>query len=84
MVGQSSCGKCKRLLMIVGLERRTDGEIEIDSKVITKTSLAYCDATLVCHVYLMIPQTTSSALLPYAGQYRSGCSLVKDNVKAAR
>ena len=57
-VGPSGCGKSTMLRMIAGLETITDGEIEIDSKVINNISPADRDVAMVFQNYALYPHMT--------------------------
>ena len=50
-VGPSGCGKSTMLRMVAGLETITDGDIEIDSKVINNVSPADRDVAMVFQNY---------------------------------
>ena len=64
-VGPSGCGKSTMLRMIAGLETITDGEIEIDSKVINNISPADRDVAMVFQNYALYPHMTVRGNMAY-------------------
>lgn len=64
-VGPSGCGKSTMLRMVAGLENITDGEIEIDNRVINKVSPADRDVAMVFQNYALYPHMTVRGNMAY-------------------
>ena len=57
-VGPSGCGKSTLLRMVAGLEKITDGQIQIDGKLINDVSPADRDVAMVFQNYALYPHMT--------------------------
>ena len=64
-VGPSGCGKSTLLRMVAGLEKITDGQIEIDGKLINDVSPADRDVAMVFQNYALYPHMTVRGNMSY-------------------
>ncbi len=64
-VGPSGCGKSTLLRMIAGLEKITDGDINIDDKLINDVSPADRDVAMVFQNYALYPHMTVRGNMSY-------------------
>ena len=64
-VGPSGCGKSTLLRMVAGLEKITDGQIQIDGKLINDVSPADRDVAMVFQNYALYPHMTVRGNMSY-------------------
>ena len=64
-VGPSGCGKSTLLRMVAGLEKITDGQIQIDEKLINDVSPADRDVAMVFQNYALYPHMTVRGNMSY-------------------
>ena len=64
-VGPSGCGKSTLLRMVAGLEKITDGQIQIDDKLINDVSPADRDVAMVFQNYALYPHMTVRGNMSY-------------------
>ena len=79
-VGPSGCGKSTMLRMVAGLETITEGDIEIDSKVINNVSPADRDVAMVFQNYALYPHMTVRGNMAY-GLKNRGLAKAEINTK---
>ena len=58
LVGPSGCGKSTLLRLIAGLEEISDGELQIDGKVVTDLPVRHRDIAMVFQNYALYPHMT--------------------------
>ncbi len=64
-VGPSGCGKSTLLRMVAGLEKITDGQIQIDDRLINDVSPADRDVAMVFQNYALYPHMTVRGNMSY-------------------
>lgn len=77
-VGPSGCGKSTLLRMVAGIEKITDGEIQIDDRVINDVSPADRDVAMVFQNYALYPHMTVRGNMSYGLKNRG---MPKDEIE---
>ncbi len=98
LVGPSGCGKSTLLRIIAGLENQTEGNVEIEDKVVDKLRASKRDLAMVFQSYALYPHLsvernlatplllrdlTFAQRLPFVGRFMPGYSPKKQKIDEA-
>jgi len=78
LVGPSGCGKSTLLRMIAGLEEITEGEIQIDGRVVNDLEAKDRDIAMVFQSYALYPHMTVRENMAFSLRLRSASTALTD------